>query len=318
MAHRNAPLTPTGRRLLCQRIEAGTPIAHVADAMGISRRCASKWWHRYLELGVDGLSDRSSRPRRSPRQVSERVEAKICRRRRAEKLGPDRLAIHLDLPASTIYRVLVRHDLNRLSHLDRQTAAPIRRYERARPGELVHVDVKKLGRIPRGGGHKVHGRPATRRRRTRYNGVGYAYLHTAIDDHSRVAYTEVLADEQGRTAAAFWRRAEAWFRARGVVVQRVLSDNHFSYRGRLFNEALAEGRIIHKYCRPYRPQTNGKVERFHRTLLDEWAYVRPYCREADRTRALARWLHRYNHHRVHTAVGDAPITRVTNLPREHI
>ncbi len=147
--------------------------------------------------------------------------------------------------------------------------------------------------------------------------MGYAYLHTAIDDHSRVAYTEVLADEQGATAAAFWRRAEAWFAARGVVVERVLTDNHFSYRGRLFNQALAEYRILHKYCRPYRPQTNGKVERFHRTLLEEWAYVRPYACEAVRTRALARWLHRYNHHRVHTAIGGPPISRVTNVPREH-
>src|SRR5207253_6644183 len=150
----------------------------------------------------------------SPARVSERMEAKICRRRRAEKVGPDRLAIHLELPASTIYRVLARHDLNRLDHLDRQTAAPIRRYERTRPGELVHVDVKKLGRIPAGGGHKVHGRPTTRRNRNRYNGVGYAYPHTAIHDHTRLAYTEVLADEQGRTAAGFWRRAEVWFRAR--------------------------------------------------------------------------------------------------------
>jgi len=315
LPHRNAPLTPRGRLLLCHRIEAGTPIAHAAEAMGISRRCASKWWHRYLELGTDGLHDRSSRPRRSPTRVAEQVEAKICRQRRAEKVGPDRLAIHLDLPASTIYRVLVRHDLNRLDHLDRQTAAPIRRYERSRPGELVHIDVKKLGRIPTGGGHKALGRAAGHRDRRR--GVGYAYLHTAIDDYSRLAYTEVLADEQGRTAAAFWRRAQAWFAARGVVVERVLTDNHFTYRGRLFNTALAETRVLHQYCRPYRPQTNGKVERFHRTLLEEWAYVRPYCREADRTRALARWLHRYNHHRVHTAIGDAPITRVTNLPREH-
>ena len=315
MSHRNAPLTPQGRLLLCRRIETGTPIAHVASAMGISRRCASKWWQRYLELGVDGLHDRSSRPLRSPRRVSERLEAKICRRRRTEKVGPDRLALRLELPASTIYRVLRRHDLNRLSHLDRQSAQPIRRYERSRPGELVHVDVKKLGRIPAGGGHKVHGRPATRRNKRRR--VGYAYLHTAIDDHSRLAYTEVLADEQGRTTAAFWRRAETWFRARGVIVERVLTDNHFSYRGRLFNEALGEHRIIHKYCRPYRPQTNGKVERFHRTLLEEWAYVRPYSRESDRTRALAHWLHRYNHHRVHTAVGGPPVSRVTNLPKEH-
>jgi transposase InsO family protein len=301
--------------LLCRRIEAGVPIAHAAAAMAISRRCASKWWHRYLELGGDGLHDRSSRPRRSPGRVSARVEDKICRRRRSEKVGPDRLAIHLGLPASTIYRVLVRYDLNRLDHLDRQTATPIRRYERSRPGELVHVDVKKLGRIPVGGGHKVHGRAAGRPSKRR--GAGYAYLHTAIDDYTRLAYTEVLADESGATAAAFWRRAEAWFAARGVTVERVLSDNHFSYRGRLFNQALGESRIVHKYCRPYRPQTNGKVERFHRTLLEEWAYVRPYRREADRTRALARWLHRYNHHRVHTAIGGPPITRVTNLPREH-
>ena len=317
MAHRNAPMSVEGRLRMCRRIESGIPIAHVAAAMAVSRRCASKWWHRYLELGVDGLHDRSSRPRRSPTRVPERVEAKICRRRRAEKVGPDRLAIHLDLPASTIYRVLRRHDLHRLDHLDRQSAAPIRRYERARPGELVHIDVKKLGRIPAGGGHKVIGRQAGDHKRDRRRGVGYAYLHTAIDDYSRIAYTEVLADESGPTAAGFWRRAEAWLRARGVIVERVLTDNHFSYGGRLFNQALAETGTLHKYCRPYRPQTNGKVERFHRTLLEEWAYVRPYWREADRTRALARWLHRYNHHRVHSAVGGPPVSRVTNLPREH-
>ena len=318
MSHRNAPMSVEGRLRMCRRIEAGEPIAHVAAAMSVSRRCASKWWYRYVELGVDGLHDRSSRPRRSPTRTPERIEAKICRRRRAEKVGPDRLAIHLDLPASTIYRVLRRHDLSRLDHLDRRTAQPIRRYERSRPGELVHVDVKKLGRIPAGGGHKIHGRAATSSGGRRNRRIGYAYLHTAIDDHSRLAFTEVLTDEQGLTASAFWRRAEAWFRARGVVVERVLTDNHFTYRGRLFNAALAETGIIHKYCRPYRPQTNGKVERFHRTLLEEWAYVRPYCRESDRTRALAHWLHRYNHHRVHTAIGGPPVSRVTNVPRKHI
>ena len=317
MSHRNAPLTPQGRLLLCRRIAAGNPIAHVAEAMGISRQCASKWWRRYLEAGVDGLHDRSSRPARSPGRVPERVEARICPQRRVHKVGPDRLAIRLGVPASTIYRVLRRHDLNRLSHLDRQTAQPIRRYERTRPGELVHVDVKKLGRIPTGGGHKVHGRAATNPGARRRQRIGYAYLHTAIDDYSRLAYTEALPDEQGRTTASFWRRAEAWFRARGIVVERVLTDNAFSYRGRLFNEARAERRIVHKYCRPYRPQTNGKVERFHRTLLEEWAYVRPYRCESERTRALDRWLHRYNHHREHTAVGGPPVSRVTNLPREH-
>jgi transposase InsO family protein len=312
MGHRNAPLTPQGRLLLCRRVEAGTPIAHVAEAMGISRRCASKWWHRYQELGADGLHDRSSRPRRSPKRTPARLEARIVRHRRRDKVGPDRIAARLDIPASTVHRVLVRHDLNRLSHLDRQTTAPIRRYERTRPGELVHVDVKKLGRIPKGGGHKVHGRrPEARRIR----GVGYAYLHTALDDHTRLAYTEVLPDEKGPTAAAFWRRAEAWFQAHGIVIERVLTDNGFCYRGKLFNQAL--GGIRHLYCRPYRPQTNGKVERFHRTLLEEWAYVRPYTCEAARTRVLATWLHRYNHHRQHTAIGGPPISRVTNLPSEH-
>ncbi len=313
MVHRNAPLTPQGRLLLCQRIEAGATIAQVAEGIGISRQCASKWWRRYQQLGVDGLQDRSSRPLRSPTRVSQRLEDKICRRRRSDKVGPDRLAIRLELPASTIYAVLRRHDLHRLSHMDRQSATPIRRYERARPGELVHVDVKKLARVPVGGGHKIHGRAATRHKKR----LGYAYLHTAIDDHSRLAYTEVLADEKGHTAAAFWRRADAWFRAHGIVVERVLTDNGFCYRGRLFNEALAERRIVHKYCRPYRPQTNGKVERFHRTLLEEWAYVRAYRCEAARTAALARWLHRYNHHRVHTAIGGPPISRVTNVPAEH-
>jgi transposase InsO family protein len=281
--------------------------------MGISRQCASKWWRRYLELGAEGLHDRSSRPRRSPNRTPARIEERIVRHRRRDKIGPDRISGRLGVPASTVHRVLVRHDLNRLTHLDRQTATPIRRYERKRPGELVHVDIKKLGRIPTGGGHKAHGRAATRRNKR--HRVGYAYLHTAIDDHSRLAYTEVLTDEKGATAAAFWRRAEAWFAAHGIVIERVITDNGFCYRGKLFNEAL--GTILHKYCRPYRPQTNGKVERFHRTLLEEWAYVRPYSRDSDRTRALATWLHRYNHHRVHTAIGGPPITRVTNLPGGH-
>jgi transposase len=202
VAHRNAPLTPTGRLLLCRRIEAGEPIAHVAAAMGISRRCPSEWWHRWLELGVDGLRDRSSRPRRSPKRTPERVEARIVRERRRDKVGPDRIANRLEVPASTVYRVLRRHDLNRLDHLDRRTSAPIRRYERERPGELVHVDVKKLGRIPVGGGHRVLGRAATgtgARRRTR---TGYAYLHSAVDDHSRLAYTEGRVPPVGASVPA--------------------------------------------------------------------------------------------------------------------
>ncbi|MEY2478490.1 MAG: hypothetical protein QOG87_3805 [Actinomycetota bacterium] len=317
MVHRNAPLTPHGRLLLCRRIESGTPIAHVAEAMNISRRCASKWWHRYLEDGIDGLEDRSSRPRNSPTQTRAHIEARIVRIRVTDKAGPDRIGARLGVPPSTVYAVLRRRRLSQLRHLDRPTGQVIRRYERSRPGELVHLDVKKLGRIPAGGGHRVIGRQAGDHKRIRRKGVGYAYLHSAIDDHSRVAYTEVLGDEKGVTAAGFWRRAEAWFRARGITVERVLTDNGSCYRSPIFRALLVDQGVEHRWCRPYRPQTNGKVERFHRTLLDEWAYVRPYARESDRTRALAAWLHRYNHHRVHTAIGGPPLSRVTNLPEEH-
>ena len=318
MSHANAPFTPQGRLLLCQRIEAGAPIAHVAEAMGISRRCASKWWHRYLEFGPSGLVDRSSRPISSPTRTSEVVEARICRLRRTDKRGADHIAYRLEMPASTVQAVLRRHDLGRLDHLDRQSGREIRRYERERPGELVHVDVKKLGKIPDGGGHRFLGRNTTTSvHRHKRKKIGFAYIHSAVDDHSRLAYSEVLPNETGATSAAFWRRAEVWFRAHGVVVERVMTDNAFAYKGILFNEALAERRILHRYCRPYRPQTNGKVERFNRTLLEEWAYIRPYSCEAARTRALARFLHTYNHHRWHTAVGGPPISRVTNVPRDY-
>jgi transposase InsO family protein len=316
VVHRNAALNHKGRILLCERIEGGWPVAHAAEAQGISRQCAYKWWRRYQEHGVDGLVDRSSRPRRSPQRTSARVEERICRIRRADKLGPDRLAYRVGVPASTVHRVLVRHQLNRLDHLDRPSGRPVRRYERSRPGELVHVDIKKLGRIPAGGGHRVLGRAQARQ--TRRTSPGYGYVHTAIDDFSRLAYSEVLADEKGVTAAGFWSRAYGWFLARGVVVERVLTDNGRCYRGVLFNAALDDNRVAHRYTRPYRPQTNGKVERFNRTLLEEWAYHRPYCSEAARIRALPGWLHRYNHHRGHTALGGkAPISRVTNLPADY-
>jgi transposase InsO family protein len=302
--------------LLCRRIEAGAPVAHVAAAMGISRQCAHKWWRRYLDHGPGGLVDRSSRPRSCPRRTPERLEARILILRR-QGLGPERIGARLNLASSTVHQVLARHGLGRLDRIDRASGRVIRRYERARPGELVHLDIKKLGRIPAGGGWRSRGRAAARPGKHRRR-VGYAYIHSAIDDHSRLAYSEVLADEKGATAAGFWRRAEAWFRAHGVVVERVLTDNAFCYRGRLFNAAPAEHRIAHRYCRPYRPQTNGKAERFNRTLLDEWAYVRTYLRDSDRTRALARWLHMYNHHRPHSSLGgQPPISRVTNVPGQY-
>ena len=311
MGHRNARLTPAGRLLLCQRIAEGMPIAHVAAGMGISRQCASRWWHRWLELGGVGLEDRPCAPRRRPGRTPAAREGQIVRLRRSRRWGPVPIGARLGIPPSTVHRVLVRHGQARLDDLDRATGRVIRRYERARPGELIHVDVKKLGRIPRGGGWRAHGRSEAVRGR----GIGYAYVHSAVDDHSRLAYSEVLTDERGPTCAAFWLRAEAFFRAHGVVVERVLTDNAKSYGGHDFARALAQGSVVHKRTQVRRPQTNGKVERFNRTLLTEWAYVRIYRSDQARTNALARWLHVYNHHRPHTAIGALPpISRVTNVP----
>jgi transposase InsO family protein len=308
--HRNARLTPAGRLLLCQRIEGGWPVAHAANSMGISRDRAYVWWRRYREDGAAGLEDRSSRPHRSPAKTKPSRERRIIVLRRRRGLGPARIAGIVNMPASTVHSVLVRHGLNRLDHLDRVTRTPIRRIEMSRPGELVHIDIKKLGRIPKGGGWRVNGRAAERGRWHRTK-VGYAFVHTAIDGYSRLAYSEVLANEQGATAAAFWLRAAAFFAEHGILVERVLTDNGSCYRSRDFNTAL--GAIAHTFTQPYRPATNGKVERFNRTLLTEWAYAQPWRSDGQRTRGLARWLHLYNHHRHHTALGGTPISRVSNV-----
>jgi transposase InsO family protein len=308
--HRNAPLTPEGRHRLCQRIEAGWPVAHAAESMHISRDRAYVWWRRYRSEGMAGLEDRSSRPHRSPARTKATKERRIVGLRTTRGLGPARIAGIVGLPASTVHRVLVRHRLNRLDHLDRATRAPIRRMEMTRPGELVHLDVKKLGRIPRGGGWRVHGKAAMRGRH-HHTKVGYAFVHSAVDGFSRLAYSEVLPDEQAVTAAAFWRRAEAFFADLGIVVERVLTDNGGCYRSGELARAL--GPVQHSFTRPYRPQTNGKVERFNRTLLAEWAYARTWTSEGRRVHALVRWLHIYNHHRHHTAIGGPPMHRVGNL-----
>ena len=312
MSHRNARLTVHGRRLLIERVRTGRPIAHVAAEMGISRVTAHKWVRRWRAEGEQGLHDRSSRPRRTPHRTAATTEAQVCRLRQDRKLGPARLGAILGLPASTTHRILVRHRLNRLAHLDRPTAQVIRRYERDRPGELVHVDVKKLGRIPDGGGHKVLGRQAGRARRS---SMGFDYIHSAVDDHTRLAYSEIHGDEKAATCAAFLRRAAAFFAAHGIDrVERVLTDNAWPYRKSFaWRQALADLGATGKLTRAYRPQTNGKVERFNRTLLDEWAYLRPYTSNTERTDALADFLHTYNHHRCHTALGgQPPISRVNN------
>jgi transposase InsO family protein len=314
--HRNARLTPVGRRTLIERIQTGRPVAHVASEMGISRATAYKWWARFRAEGWAGLVDRSSRPHHCPHQTSRGLERRIETLRRARKLGPARIGGILDVAHSTVHRVLVRLGLNRLTWMDRPSGRVIRRIVTTHPGELVHVDVKKLGRIPAGGGWRAHGRGNVAHHSK--NQVGYAYVHSAVDAFSRVAYSEILDDERGDTCAGFWRRAHTWFSGHGITVERILTDNAKNYtRSHAFRDAL--GDVTHTRIRPRRPQTNGKVERFNRTLLDEWAYARIYRSDTARARALTRWLHLYNHHRSHTSLGgQAPMDTVGNLPGRYI
>lgn len=309
--HGNARLTLWGRSELVARIEAGQPVAMVAEEMNVSRATAYKWWRRWREEGEAGLADRSSRPRSCPHRTSARLERRIVSLRQRRKLGPARIAPIVGVPASTVHRVLTRHGLQRLAWMDRPTGRLIRRIETSRPGELVHVDTKRLARIPPGGGWRVRGRNAeTDHHKHR---VGYDLVHTAIDAYSRVAYVEVHNDETGPTCAAFFDRAIRWFGTIGVRVDAVLTDNAKNYLGSHFNAVCADHGIEHRRIRPGRPQTNGKVERFNRTMLDEWAYIRPYRSDAHRFTHLARWLHTYNHHRCHTALGgDTPMNRVDN------
>jgi transposase InsO family protein len=327
MPHRNAPLTETGRlRLAKCVVEDRWPLRRAAERFQVSVSTAQRWAARYRQHGPAGMSDRSSRPRTSPRRTPARTERRIIKVRVLRRWGPARIAHLLGLNPATVHRVLTRYGLARLAHLDRATGRPVRRYEHPAPGDLVHVDVKKLGNIPDGGGHRVHGRAIGRRNSAAHRdparprkvpgrpNLGYGYLHTAIDDHSRLAYTEILPDERKHTAAAFWQRAQAFFTDAGITVRRVLTDNGSAYRSRLWRDTLTAAGIAHKRTRPFRPQTNGKVERYHRTLLDEWAYARPYASETERRAALAPWLHIYNHHRGHTALGGLPpASRVPNL-----
>jgi transposase InsO family protein len=312
--HRNAPLTPEGRLRLCGRIEAGRPVAHVAAEMNVSRPTAYKWWRRYQLEGRAGLEDRSSRPRRCPHRTPRRLERRIETLRRTRKLGPARIAGILELAPSTVHRVLCRLGLNRLAWMDRPTGTVIRRrIEQSRPGELVQMDIKKLGRIPRGGGWRAHGLSGRVRHR-----VGFAFIHTAIDSYSRLAYSEVLGDERASTAIAFWTRAHAWFTDLGIRVEVLQTDNGSCYIAHAFTAAVEAIGTRHRRLPPRRPTWNGKVERFNRTLLDEWAYVRIYRSEHARTQALTRWLHLYNHHRSHRSLaGQAPMTRVSNLAGFH-
>ncbi|MGJ0151814.1 IS481 family transposase [Streptomyces sp. CH8.1] len=316
MVHRNAPLTETGRlRLARCVVEDGWPVRRAAERFQVSHTTASRWATRYRQLGIAGMSDRSSRPHHQPQRTPAALEEHVLRLRREHRIGPLRLAARCNIAASTAHRILIRHGLPPLAALDRATGEPVRRYERARPGELVHIDVKKLGRIPDGGGHKALGRAEGRRNKT---GAGWAYLHTALDDHTRLAYTEDLPDETAPTCAGFLTRATAWFAARGIRIERVLTDNAWAYSRNTWRNTCRELGISPRWTRPWRPQTNGKVERFHRTLLEEWAYHRPYTSDRERMEAFTDWLHWYNYHRPHTGIGGrTPASRGTNLSGQH-
>jgi transposase InsO family protein len=311
VSHRNARTTLHGRLLIVERHAAGWPQAHIAKAMGISRGCVAKWIARYAAEGVEGLADRSSRPLRCPTRTSARTQERIVALRRKERTGPDWLSDELGVPARTVSRVLARCGEPHLSELDSITGERIRaskhttvRYERDRPGELVHMDVKKIGRIPPGGGWRVNGRAG----RDRQQRLGYDFVHSLVDDHSRLAYSEVLADEKGTTCAAFLRRAIAYFAAHGIpTIERLITDNAWAYRHSL-RQVCADHAIVQKFIKPHCPWQNGKVERLNRTLQTEWAYRQVFTSNEQRTAALAPWLEYYNTQRRHTALGGRPPT----------
>jgi transposase InsO family protein len=313
--HRNAPLTPEGRLRLCHRIAAGWSVAAAAESMNISRQTASKWWGRYLREGSQGLIDRSSRPHRSPTRTAAHLERRILDLRGQRKLGPARIGGILGIPASTVHRVLVRHRVNRLGWMDRPTGRVIRRIETSHPGQLVHIDVKKLARIPDGGGHRMLGRIAGKPHQR--SGTGYTHIHSAIDAYSRLAYSEFAGPETPANCVGFLERAAVFFAGYGIAITRILTDNGNGYRSHRWARACAGLGITHTRTRPYHPATNGKAERYNRTLLDEWAYQRFYGSEAERAGTLDGFVHAYNHHRYHTAVGGTPISRVNNVPGDH-
>jgi transposase InsO family protein len=319
MTHANAPLTPVGRARLARLIVVnGWTVRRAAERFQCSPATAARWAARWR--AGEAMTDHSSRPRSCPTRTPQRLERRIIKLRYLRRWGPHRISYHLRVPRSTVGRVLNRYRMPLLQHVDQATGLPVRRpdphrYEHPVPGDLVHVDIKKLGRIPDGGGHRKLGRTIGKHNNNA-GGRGYAYLHHAVDDHSRLAYSEILNDERKDTAAAFWRRAHTFFTNAGITVTAVMTDNGSCYRSKAFATAL--GSLKHRWTRPYRPQTNGKVERFNRTLAAEWAYAATYLSDEARTATYQDWIHHYNHHRPHSGIdGLTPAARVHNLPGKY-
>jgi len=310
VSHPNALLTVAGRRLLATRvIELGWTVTDAARAAGVSRQTAYKWIGRFVAYGEHGLPDRSSRPARIRERVSARDLRRIWRRRRIGE-GPLTISWHTGLAPSTIYGVLARNGQGRLRDRDPQHKTPVVRYEHAAPGDLLHIDVKKLGRLGEGGGWRFGGRVEKKRAR----GIGTDFVHVAVDDHSRLAYVEVHADERADTVAGFTARAIGYYADHGITVRRLLTDNAMSYYSHAQLAVLEEHGVKRSHTRPYRPQTNGKAERFIRLLLNGWAYRKPYESNRERLAALPRWVFNYNHRRPHGGIGGLPpISRVPGV-----
>ena len=323
--HPNAVLTPRHRRRMVGCVlERGWTVEMTAERFQVDPKTVRKWRDRFLAEGPTGLVDRSSRPLRSPNRTSRALRGRVLDLRRRRRWGAEHIAHEVGLAPSTVQAILRAAGMGRLDRGDRATSSSNhpQRYQRERPGELVHVDVKKLAAIRDGGGWRAHGRGAANGL-GRHSGVGYRYLHTAVDDRTRLAYSEILDDEQAATAARFWHRAVRWFAHHGIAIERVLTDNGACYRSRDWAAACAATGVAHKRTRPYRPQTNGKVERFHRILLEEWAYIRDWHNEAERLAGYTGFLHFYNRHRSHGALGwQTPFATLIhlagdNLPAEH-
>ena len=316
--HPNAPLTPEGRRrMVACVLEGGWTIEATAERFQIDAKTVTKWRDRFRSEGDPGLWDRSSRPKTSPGATPAGLCIRVLELRAQRRWGANHIGHEVGLAASTVQRILGANGVGRLDIGDRATARPVIRYQRDRPGELIHVDVKKIAAIPDGGGWRLHGRgqaPTVKRSTT-----GYRFIHTALDDRTRLVYSEILDNEQGVTAAAFWHRAVAWFETHGITCERVITDNGSCYKSGLWHRACHTTNTIVKKTRPRRPQTNGKVERFHRTLLEEWAYIRPWTSETERSLGYHGFIHFYNHHRAHGALNWATPTDIIrdNLPEDH-